>query len=152
VKGMKWKKAVIEIVVIGIVFLIFVALFTWLPIIEYLVLKYNFQFPTIFPRPEIIPKGKIAFAVIPDYDEKARSIYVADADGKDIVLLVRDIRIRGEIDWSPDGKYIVFTICSKRDTPERKHYVWYPEIYTINTDGTNLTRIAEGESPTWSPP
>ncbi len=56
--------------------------------------------------PEITPKEKIAFAVIPDYDYG--SIYICDADGKNITLFIKDIRIRGDIAWSPDGEKIAF--------------------------------------------
>ncbi len=46
--------------------------------------------------------------------------------------------------WSPDGKHIAFT--SDRDGD--------PEIYVMNTDGSNVRRVAPGQGgahPAWSP-
>jgi len=165
---------------------------------NYLLLFYDIELPRISlsPEPEIIPKEKIAFAVIPDYDYG--SIYIADANGKNITLFIKDIRIRGDLSWSPDGQNIAFigifkmqdngnniyvvnmqgkitqltkikeksfqTLCWSPDgkkivfdaAPNQKTESGYttgePDIYIMNANGTNITKIVEkGGTPVWSP-
>jgi len=215
----KKKKIAIGIIAVGIIIVLLMSVpMPGLPVRmsigeflrNYLLLTYDIELPEIFPtpKPEIIPKGKIAFAVIPDYDYG--SIYIADADGKNITLLIKDIRIRGDIawspdgqkiafigiggevvdgniyvvnmrgkisrlvrlsqmrinnlDWSPDGKYIVFEATSYQKIEGnttgmsgiRIGNTFYAEagsgIYIMNADGTNITKIVEkGKYPAWSP-
>lgn len=114
---------------------------------NYLLLFYDIELPEIYfsPKPEIIPKGKIAFAVIPDYDYG--SIYIANVDGKNITLFIKDIRIRGDIAWSPDGKEIAFVGPSPLPVDSR--------IYTVNMQGKIRILIQFSQmrvsSPLWSP-
>lgn len=95
------------------------------------------------------PDGsRIAF-VYPQ--EIGSAICVADAEEGAITARVTD----GEEDdihpsWSPDGKRIVF--ASLRDSArEETDY----EIYVVNQDGTNLTRLTNRDgrnyAPKWSP-
>lgn len=90
--------------------------------------------------------------------ERAREIWVVDADGSDAHRLLRlprlgadmglsagDIGV-GEIDWSPDGRRIAFT----------GHGGWLAWVYVVNTNGTNLRRLTErgwawATNPRWSP-
>ena len=87
-------------------------------------------------------------------------VYSIDADGTNmrLVLNYNSILFRGyagnnSLRWSPDGSRLSFVIkISKDPWLEAK----YPEsiIYVIGADGSNLTRIYQGErisSPTWSP-
>jgi Tol biopolymer transport system component len=57
-----------------------------------------------------------------------------------------------DADWSPDGTKIVFTSKPTSDDPINPVHA---EIYTINPDGTGLTRLAfnnyEERGPSWSP-
>jgi len=212
------KKIAIGIITVGIIIILLDSVnIPWLPVPmspleylrNYLLLFYDIELPrvSLSPGPEIIPKGKIAFAVIPDYDYG--SIYIAEADGENITLFIKDIRIRGDIAWSPDGKKIAF-VGSGRIPPDSRFYLvdmqgkirtlaylslmhvdnleWAPDgrivfeatvyqkidgnttglsgmrigntfyaivgsdIYIMNADGTNITKIIEkGSNPTWSP-
>jgi TolB protein len=84
--------------------------------------------------------------------ERAREIWVADADGSNAHRLLRltmleaeDIGV-GEIDWSPNGRRIAFT----------GHGGWLAWVYVVNTNGTNLRRLTErgwawATNPRWSP-
>ena len=91
------------------------------------------------------PDGtKIAFVrLMPDmqYD-----IWVMDADGSNQMPLTTHPANDAAPAWSPDGSRIAFH--SSRDGN--------PEVYTMNWDGTSLTRLTndsgmEDGSPTWSP-
>jgi len=57
-----------------------------------------------------------------------------------------------DADWSPDGTKIVFTSKPTSDDPINPVHA---EIYTINPDGTGLTRLTfndyEERGPSWSP-
>jgi Tol biopolymer transport system component len=59
--------------------------------------------------------------------------------------------------WSPDGKKIAFTIQPLTIQPIKGEYTGLKlgdkDIYVINADGSNLTRLTEegGEEPCWSP-
>jgi Tol biopolymer transport system component len=72
-------------------------------------------------------------------------IYLMDADGSDQVpLLVDDSASQYQPAWSPDGSKIAFVRSGVGGT----------HIYTVNVDGTGLTRLtggASGGDPAWSP-
>ncbi len=94
--------------------------------------------------PEWSPDGtKIAFRS--KRQGGINKIYIMDADGANVR---RVTNIQGKrVTWSPDGKQLVFTSTSVGE----ENY----EIFTINIDGTNLTRLTfnpEMDSdPAWSP-
>ena len=93
-------------------------------------------------------------------------VYLIDADGSNMRLVLNDYirkdynrdRVRGDtgndsLRWSPDGSRLSFVIKTSK---EPRLAARYPEsiIYAIGADGSNLTRIYQGErisSPTWSP-
>ena len=102
------------------------------------------------------PDGtQIAFAANLEDDCLCQDIYTMDTDGSGLTRLTSnkvgdgyDINLAKDNTpvWSPDGKQIAFV---------RHRYYDHPKIYTINSDGSNLTSLTrhpKGDySPTWSP-
>jgi Tol biopolymer transport system component len=95
--------------------------------------------------------GKIAFT---SNDGGQAQIYVINPDGTGRVQLTQGPGAKFDSAWSPDGKKIAFV--SNRDDPNPSgcspcNY----EIYAMNADGTNLTRLTNSpgldEDPAWSP-
>jgi Tol biopolymer transport system component len=75
-------------------------------------------------------------------------IYVMNADGTNPRRISPpDAYHDGEPAWSPDGQRLAFS--SQRDSR------WSKEIYVMDADGSNLTRLTENTiediSPAWSP-
>jgi Tol biopolymer transport system component len=71
-------------------------------------------------------------------------LYLLDiATGRKTVLFVGTGAVAPSgADWSPDGTSIAFTY----------HRAGEPNtVYTIAADGSNLSRVVEGSSPSWSP-
>jgi Tol biopolymer transport system component len=95
------------------------------------------------------PDGsRIAFIRIDD----GGGLFVMDADGSAVERL-NDIRGM-DIAWSPDGSRIAFVNIV--DEPEGLPGIWTnKEIFVIDADGSNLTRLtnhpAWDEHPVWSP-
>jgi len=94
------------------------------------------------------PDGnKIAFA---GGQQGPRNIYVMNSDGSDAhPLSRRTTGSAGGVDWSPDGKEILFDAGPGRESP------W--NIWVIGADGSNerqLTKTTDGKyssRPVWSP-
>ena len=78
-------------------------------------------------------------------------IYAANADGTDLTRLTRHAAGDWGPTWSPDGRRIAFV--SARDGDER-YIPPNAEIYVMNADGTDLTRLTgnnrAARSPAWS--
>ena len=59
------------------------------------------------------------------------------------------------VSWSPDGTRIVLTRMDKPLSKQVMGEDWKLDIYTVNVDGTGLTRLtdhpAEDFDPVWSP-
>jgi Tol biopolymer transport system component len=72
-------------------------------------------------------------------------MYIVDVDGSHLV----DLSSVGEgwqVDWSPDGRSILFT--SHRDHPDN-----YTDIYVMRPDGSGVQRLTDARAytPAWSP-
>jgi TolB protein len=102
--------------------------------------------PSVTGRPAFSGDGrKIAFVTATGPD--MRQLFVVNMDGTNRQQLTQDTGYdnKGYPAWSPDGKTIAFR--SQRDGDD--------EIYTINADGTNLSRLSNNlesdDYPSWSP-
>lgn len=106
--------------------------------------------------PDISPDGnKIAFRrrivdTVMGREIGNSEVFIANRDGSGAYNLSNHPAYDGWPSWSPDGNKIAF--ASDRERMEN----W--QIYTINIDGTNLTRLtefdiqgAEFAKPQWSP-
>ena len=91
--------------------------------------------------------GKIAFISDRDGDWE---IYVMDADGSNQTRLTNNVGVvlqggphstlqESGPSWSPDGSKILFTSDQDGDT----------EIYVMNADGSNQTKLTDNEVPDW---
>jgi TolB protein len=99
------------------------------------------------------PDGKrIAFLSL-RHDPKGE-IYVMNADGTGVTRLTNTIGIDFEPRWSKDGKRIVFVTSRHAADPANPSFQEL-EIYTMNADGTGLTRLTDNATgdldPDWSP-
>ena len=92
---------------------------------------------------------KIAFSSARDGNH---DIYVMNADGSNRTRLTDNSAIDLNPSWSPDGSMIAFS--SDRDGKMGRWTV-PNEIYVMNADGSNQTRLtnnpADDTEPSWSP-
>ncbi len=83
---------------------------------------------------------KIAF--FSDRIRNKMEIYIMNSNGSDIKQLTNNFARRGNFDWSPNGKEIIYISGVHK-------------IYKININGKNLTKLTEDKygdiSPKWSP-
>jgi Tol biopolymer transport system component len=72
-------------------------------------------------------------------------MYIAQTDGSKVVDL-SDVGEGWQVDWSPDGRWILFT--SHRDHPDN-----YTDVYVMRPDGSGIRRLTNnlGYTPAWSP-
>ncbi len=101
-------------------------------------------------RPAWSPDGAhIAFESDRDGD---REIFVMNADGTGVRQLTDSDGEDMMPAWSPDGTRLVFISDRDEDDGDRDRET---EIYVMNSDGTNVTRLTHSDgsdvSPTWSP-
>ena len=82
-----------------------------------------------------------------------REIYSMDGDGRNIKRLTTDLGIDASPAWSADGTRIVFV--SSRDTRDDPAHGAFLAVYSMNADGTGVTRLtspgAVDQDPDWSP-
>ncbi len=106
-------------------------------------------------HPAWSPDGRrIAFAS--ERDGKS-DIYMMNSDGSEATRITDHFGIHWSPVWSPDGRRIAFESLkdeSGRREIESRSYE-NPEIYVMNSDGSELTRLTdhtEGDyTPAWSP-
>ncbi len=98
---------------------------------------------------ELYKQTKIAFQ---SYRDGNFEIYIMNADGSEPTRLTNDSADDEYPSWSPDGKKIAFQ--SKRDGNMNTE-VYNTEVYTINADGSEETRLTDNPAydafPSWSP-
>ena len=108
--------------------------------------------PAADVKPQWSPDGKkISFQTT---GHGKMEIYVINSDGSNETRLTNNPAWDGCLSWSPDGKKIAFT--SKRDDdPNSEIFYGNSEIYVMNADGSNQTRLTNNPSfdmvPCWSP-
>jgi WD40 repeat protein len=95
--------------------------------------------------------GKVAF--VSDRDHPKGEIYVMNDDGSNVVRLTNNDSTEASPAWSPDGSRIAFA----REI-ECNYYGCAHDIFMIDADGSNVTRLETGWStyqdftdPAWSP-
>jgi len=83
------------------------------------------------PETVMFKDGRYVWAIYPDYD-----IYIADADGKNLELLIGGPGYDAEPTVSPDGKYIIFTSTRSGDLELYRYTIETGEILQLtNTLG-----------------
>lgn len=110
--------------------------------------------PTPNPTPTPIGGGRGQIAFVSNRDGNAE-IYVMQADGSAQTNLTNH---ESKDDWpamSPDGTRLAFISDRDEPHPDTCKGQCNSEIYAINTDGADLTRLTEGPEyemfPAWSP-
>jgi len=98
------------------------------------------------------PDGsKIAFA---SRRNGYREIYVMNSDGSNETRLTHSIYDKYKPKWSPDGSKIAFTSEYDNYYEHNGYYYYTREVYIMDADGSNQTRLAESQyayNPAWSP-
>jgi len=104
-------------------------------------------------NPSWSPDGKrIAFSFA---DGGSTTLYVIEVDGSGMMMLIDKPVQDWKPAWSPDGKNIAFVSLRSDPAPWTCKYDCNSEIYIMNSDGSNITRLtnnlAYDDSPSWSP-
>jgi Tol biopolymer transport system component len=105
-------------------------------------------------KPTWSPDGtRIAFQSIAFSDFE---IYTVGADGTGLTQVTNNTSIDDtDPDWSPDGTELAFASARDDPNPTTCEPFCVFEVYTMNADGTGVTRLthspASGANPTWSP-
>jgi Tol biopolymer transport system component len=106
--------------------------------------------------------GKIAFVKYvsnvsndPTVDFSGDGIFVMKPDGSQVPSMLLSPAAFGQymvpeiadLDWSPNGQWLVFDVCLGGYCGYWGEY----DIYKVRYDGTQLTHLANGGTPAWSP-
>ena len=105
-------------------------------------------------QPDLSPDGR-RIAFISNRDGNTE-IYKVNLDNSDAARLTNNDAGDWNPVWSPDGQRIAFISNRDGGPPDISHMPRInDEIYAMNADGTDITRLTdndfEDESPTWSP-
>jgi TolB protein len=93
---------------------------------------------------------EIMFAVSRERGPRSSDIFVMNADGSGVRRLTRSPKFDTNPVWSPDGTKIAFT--SDRHLPgQRRRLNNAFELYTMNADGSNVTRLTRNSLPEFFP-
>ena len=95
---------------------------------------------------------RLAFLHIENHDEVGRTkgltLYTISPDGSDLREVIRldDVNrgLEGVVDWSPNGKDLLFSWSQQNSSSKGS-------IYVVNLDGSNLREIGTGIWVSWSP-
>jgi TolB protein len=90
--------------------------------------------------PYFSPDGKQVM-FISNRDHKQGEIYIMDADGKNIKRITSNEYFEDAAGWSNDGKKIYFSRELKDLKDSSANAVGNGEIFVMDTDGTNETRL-----------
>jgi TolB protein len=90
-------------------------------------------------NPQWSPDGKRIVYYAEKGDGKDQ-VWVMNNDGSNKTLLTADVGHNIFPGWSPDGKKIIFS-SSKRDTDSSGSFVDGSFLYTMNADGSALTKV-----------
>jgi Tol biopolymer transport system component len=98
------------------------------------------------------------------YVSNSGGIVVSSADGTQKTPVPNtNIGVVSDLSWSPDGTKIAFALHTSvdkvdPDTGQTLYSTYSSDVYTVNTDGSNLTNLRNGVPPeqgfhwpTWSP-
>jgi Tol biopolymer transport system component len=83
------------------------------------------------------PDGRMLLFTAVNTPVSARHAYVMTADGSGLRRVTKQCADDGDPSWSPDGRKIAISCIRTR--PSRN----YPDIYTVNVDGTSLRKLTE---------
>src|SRR5882724_4433863 len=110
------------------------------------------NYPGFDYSPKWSPDGtKIAFVRGDIFDQSSREIYVTNADGSNVQRLTSYPTWNADPRWSPDGTKIAF-VRRRVGTPQCPSGAFCSyEIYVMNANGTNQTRLTDSPAGDYSP-
>lgn len=74
-------------------------------------------------------------------DNKTSELYLMNIDGSNVTRLTNNENFEDGPEWSPDGKRIIFSRDIKPVNDSTPHVTSNGEIFTMDADGGNVTRL-----------